>query len=153
MPKLRIYRIIREDGTKVEMPKYAHESGDACFDIYAGNLEPIVIKSRETVLIPSGLVFEPELGYHIKLQNRSSMGAKNNVQLSHCTGIVDNSYRGEVFVPLFNRGKHGFVVEPGMRICQAELAPDVLAEFEEVEAFDELSITDRGSGGFGSSGK
>lgn len=151
MPSMKIYRIPREDGTKVPMPKYAHD-GDACFDIYSNNQENVIIPPGETVKISTGLIIEPESGYHVKLQNRSGMGTNNNIQLSHCTGVVDGNYRGEVMIPLYNRGKRCFVVEPEMRICQGEIVADCIADISEVESADDLSTTDRGANGFGSSG-
>lgn len=151
MPKLKIYRIPREDGSKVPMPKYG-KPGDACFDIYSNNQEDIVIPPHSTAMISTGLVMEPEAGFHIELNNRSSMGSKCNVQLSHCVGIDDGNYRGEVLIPLYNRNDTDFIVTPEMRICQAELVPDYIADFVEVESRDELSVTERGEGRFGSTG-
>lgn len=151
MPKMKVYRIPREDGTKVPMPVYGSD-GAACFDIYSNNTENIIIEAGKSVKIPTGLIIEPEAGYHVKLQNRSSMGANNDIQLSHCCGVIDNDYRGEIFVPLYNRGKRCFVITPEMRICQAELVADCIAEFEEVESAEELSVTERGEGRFGSTG-
>lgn len=151
MPKMKIYRIPREDGTKVPMPKYSKD-GDACFDIYSNNQSNIIIEPHTTAKIPTGLILEPETGYHVKLHNRSSMGSNHDIQLSHCVGVVDGNYRGELLVPLYNRGNRCFVVTPEMRICQGEIKADSIAEFEEVESFDDLSVTDRGSDGFGSTG-
>lgn len=151
MPKMKVYRIPREDGTKAPLPVYSTE-GAACFDIYSANQENIIIPPRKTVKIPTGMKVEIESGWQLKLHNRSGMGTNNNVQLAHCTGTVDEDYRGHVFVPLHNRGEHCFVVTPEMRICQGELVPKYVTIFEDVESEDELSVTERGAGGFGSTG-
>jgi dUTP pyrophosphatase len=151
MAYLKVYRIPREDGTKVELPVYG-TPGSACMDIFSGNLEDIVIKQKEVVFVPTGLKVEIEPGYCMKFQNRSSMGSKNNVQLAHCTGIIDSDYRGELLVPLYNRGNRAFVVTPGMKICQAEIAEVIPVEMTEVESESDLSDTKRGTGGFGSTG-
>jgi dUTP pyrophosphatase len=151
MAYVKYYRIPREDGTKVEAPVYSTE-GAACMDLFAANTEDIVIKQKEVAFIPSGLKVEIEPGYCMKLQNRSSMGAKNQIQLAHCTGIVDSDYRGEILIPLYNRGNRAFVVTPGMKICQAEITEVIPVDLEEVEAETDLSVTERGEGGFGSTG-
>lgn len=151
MAYMKYYRIPREDGTKVEAPAYGTK-GAACMDLFAANLEDIVIKQKEVAFIPSGLKVEIEPGYCMKLQNRSSMGSKNQVQLAHCTGIIDSDYRGEILIPLYNRGNRAFVVTPGMKICQAEITEVLPVEMEEVEEESELTVTERGSGGFGSTG-
>lgn len=150
-PKLKIYRIPRADGSKVPMPKYGTE-GAACFDIYSNNQENIVIPAGKTVMIPSGMKMEIEAGWQMKLHNRSGMGAKKEVMLGHAVGTIDCDYRGEVFVPLYNRGTRPFIVEPEMRVCQAELVPVYTTIFEEVESETDLSSTERGDGGFGSTG-
>lgn len=151
MAKVKYYRIAREDGTKVEAPIYGTE-GAACMDLFSANLEDIVIKAKTVAFIPSGLKVEIEPGYCMKLQNRSSMGAKNNVMLAHCTGIIDCDYRGEILIPLYNRGNRPFIVSPGMKICQAEITEVIPVDLEEVESESELSVTERGAGGFGSTG-
>lgn len=151
MAYMKYYRIPREDGTKVEAPVYGTKDA-ACMDLFAANLEDIVIKQREVAFIPSGLKVEIEPGYCMKLQNRSSMGSKNQVQLAHCTGIIDSDYRGEILIPLYNRGNRAFVVTPGMRVCQAEITEVLPVEMEEVAEESELTVTERGSGRFGSTG-
>lgn len=151
MAYVKYYRIPREDGTKVEAPIYG-TPGSACMDLFAANLEDIVIKQKEVAFIPSGLKVEIEPGYCMKLQNRSSMGAKNQVQLAHCTGIIDCDYRGEIMIPLYNRGNRAFIVHPGMRVCQAEITEVVPVDLEEVEDESGLSTTERGDGKFGSTG-
>ena len=150
--KMKIVRLEREDGTKVKMPAYGHASGDACFDIFAANLEPIVIKPHSVAKIPTGLVIQLEDGYHLEIHNKSGIGSNKNVQLAHCTGKGDNNYRGEYFIPIYNRNDYDFIVEPGMKICQAQPHPDYIAVFQEVDSIDDLTETERGAGGFGSTG-
>jgi len=151
MAHVKYYRIPRADGTKVEAPIYG-TPGSACMDLFAANLEDIVCKAKEVTYIPSGLKVEIEEGYCMKLHNRSSMGAKNNIQLAHCCGIIDSDYRGEILIPLYNRGSRAFIVTPGMKICQAEIEEVIPVELTEVSAESELSVTERGTGGFGSTG-
>ena len=151
MPEMKIYRIPREDGTKVPLPVYS-TPGSACFDIFSNNQENIIIPAGETVKIPTGMKVEIETGWQLKLQNRSGLGTNKNVQLAHCVGTVDEDYRGEIFIPILNRGNRCFVVEPEMRICQGELVPKYETTFNEVESESELSVTERGDGGFGSTG-
>ena len=151
MPKMKVYRIPREDGTKAPLPVYS-TPGAACFDIYSANLENIIIPPGKTVKIPTGMKMEIETGWQLKLNNRSGLGTNENVQLAHCTGTVDEDYRGEVFIPLYNRGNHCFIVTPEMRVCQGELTPKYETVFEEVESESDLSVTERGDGGFGHTG-
>lgn len=142
---------IAEKSIKAPLPVYS-TPGAACFDIYSANTEPIVVEPKAVVKVPTGMKLEIAEGYQLKLQNRSGMGTKSNVQLAHCTGTVDNDYRGEVFIPLYNRGTSCFIVEPFMRICQGEIVEAPQWGFTEVESEDELSVTERGEGGFGSTG-
>lgn len=142
---------IPEKPIKAPLPVYS-TSGAACFDIYSANIDPIVVEPKATVKVPTGMKLEIAEGYQLKLQNRSGMGTNHNVQLAHCTGTVDSDYRGEVFIPLYNRGTDCFIVEPFMRVCQGEIVDAPQYGFTEVESEDELSVTERGDGRFGSTG-
>ncbi len=125
-------------------------SGSAGADLFACLDNDIVLKSGERMLIPTGIAIElgnPEVGAFIF--PRSSVSYKNGVSLANCVGVVDSDYRGEVKVPLINHSDCDFVVHNGDRIAQLVIIPVVLPTFEESE---ELNDTDRGAGGFGSTG-
>lgn len=133
------------------LPTYATD-GSACFDIYSSS-EGEVYKSH---IFDTGLSFEIPEGYVMLVFSRSGHGFKNDIRLANCVGVIDSDYRGELKVKLTNdygieKGSEmwwGFA--KGDRIAQAMLIPYPKVEFVEV---GELSETDRGQGGFGSSGK
>ncbi|HHB1907097.1 TPA: dUTP diphosphatase [Bacillus cereus] len=134
----------------VELPKYA-KPGDAGFDLVAA--EDTVIWPGETKVVQTGLAFEIPPGYELQVRPRSGM--TRNTKLRVVLGTVDSGYRGEVGVLVDNiesvKGKfmNSQMIEKGTRIAQGVIAPVVTAHFEEV---DELSDSERGSCGFGSSG-
>lgn len=129
------------------IPKYA-TPGAACFDLHAINIPEagVVVSQSAPVIIETGLAFEITPGWCVEIHSRSGHGFKNDLRLSNCTGIIDADYRGEVLVKLAADGAP-FVVKNGDRICQAKLVACPQVEFEVV---DELSQTERGQGGFGS---
>ncbi|PFW52636.1 dUTP diphosphatase [Bacillus cereus] len=134
----------------VELPKYA-KSGDAGFDLVAA--EDAIIWPGETKVVPTGLAFEIPPGYELQVRPRSGM--TRNTKLRVVLGTVDSGYRGEVGVLVDNlesvKGKfmNSQLIEKGTRIAQGVIAPVVTANFVEV---DELSDSERGSCGFGSTG-
>lgn len=126
------------------IPTYGTECA-ACFDL-------ATIEGREvweSSTIRTGLSFEIPEGHVMLVFSRSGHGFKNNVRLANCVGVIDADYRGEVLVKMRNDGTQRFAVEPGDRIAQAMVIPFPRVTFEEV---DDLSVTDRGSAGFGSTG-
>lgn len=137
------------------IPKYA-TAGAACFDLhaivagdaillnsYVYNLHPAVIRT--------GLSFEIPEGHVMLIYSRSGHGFKSNVRLSNCVGVIDSDYRGEVQVKLIQDiATEMLYINNGDRIAQAMVVPIDRVEFEEVT---ELSTTERGHGGFGSTGK
>lgn len=136
-----------EDGAV--LPVYKTE-GAAGADICAYLKENIILKKGEHVLVPTGLKFEIPSGYEIQVRPRSGLAAKNGVTVLNTPGTIDSDYRGEVKVVLINLGKEDFTICNGDRIAQIVAAPVTQALFEKT---DELSDTDRGEGGFGSTGK
>ncbi len=120
--------------------------GNACFDFYA--IEDTDIQGLGNK-VHTGIAVEIPSGYHIKLFMRSSYGAKTTMRLSNCVGIVDSSYRGEV-MGLFDNSMRVQTIHKGERFMQGLVERNIPVEFEES---DELSDTDRGDGGFGSTGK
>ncbi|EEK91781.1 dUTP diphosphatase [Bacillus cereus group sp. BceL101] len=134
----------------VELPRYA-KPGDSGFDLVAA--EDTIIWPGETKVIQTGLAFEIPPGYELQVRPRSGM--TRNTKLRVVLGTVDSGYRGEVGVLVDNTeipkaaNMQAYVIEKGTRIAQGVIAPVVTAHFVEV---DELSESDRGTGGFGSTG-
>lgn len=125
-------------------------SGSAGLDISACLDNPVIIKSDEIKLIPTGLTAEPdENNVALLIYPRSGLATKFGVTLANCVGVVDSDYRGAWFIPLINNSKVPFTVEHGMRIAQ--LIPTRIL-IPEIEVSDSLSETSRGTNGFGSSG-
>ena len=131
------------------LPQYK-TSGAAGADVCALLSEPVVIKKGERAMIPTGLFFELPQGYEIQVRPRSGLAAKNGVTVLNTPGTIDSDYRGEVKVILINLGSEDFTVNNGDRIAQIVVAPVTIASFLQVSQLDE---TERGSGGFGSTGK
>lgn len=136
------------------IPKYATD-GSGCFDLHAVvdqyDLNPCVMYGFPQV-IRTGLSFEIPEGHVMLIFSRSGHGFKTDIRLSNCTGIIDADYRGEVQVKLAKDASPTELLHilQGDRIAQAMVIPIDQVEFEEVE---EMSITERGSGGFGSTGQ
>jgi len=129
------------------IPQYA-TTGAACFDLVSVN-EVMIIPGREHVALKTGLAFEIPQGYVMMVYSRSGHGFKNGIRLANGTGVIDSDYRGEVMVKMHNDGSTALLVTAGERIAQAMIIPALQVELQVV---DELSDTDRGSGGFGSTG-
>ncbi len=121
----------------------------AGYDLYAAIDTPITIKSEETVKIGTGLAFELPEGFFAGIFARSGLATKQGLRPANCVGVVDCDYRGEVIVAIHNDSNRNAVIAPGDRIAQMILLPYQSMEFTEV---NDLSETDRGDGGFGSSG-
>jgi len=132
------------------MPTYA-TPGSAGIDLRVCIDEAMQINAGETVLLPTGLsiyIADPALAAVIL--PRSGLGHKHGIVLGNLVGLIDSDYQGELKISCWNRGQEHFTIEPGERIAQLVFLPVVRADFKLVEAFDE---TDRGEGGFGSSGR
>jgi len=112
--------------------------------------EPLTLKPGEKALVPTGFAMALPVGYEAQVRPRSGLAAKNGVSVLNTPGTIDADYRGEVKVILVNFGHDDFVVERGMRIAQMIIAPITVGNFKVVEALGE---TERGAGGFGSTGK
>lgn len=135
-------------------PEYA-TNGSSGFDLRA-NLpeEPVVIPSGEVRVIPTGLYFDIPENFEIQVRPRSGLAAKNSVTVLNTPGTVDSDYTGEVKVILINHGKEDFTVFHGDRIAQAVLASVLAKNFVHLKQVSEINKdTERGSGGFGSTGK
>ena len=131
-----------------QMPTYGTEFS-AGADLYALLEEDITINSGETVLVHTGIAMEIPEGLVGLIYARSGMATKRGLAPANCVGVIDSDYRGEIMVALHNHGKSEQTISNGERIAQFVLAPFVSASFIETES---LTDTDRGAGGFGSTG-
>ena len=123
--------------------------GSAGMDIRAWLDEPVILKPGERALIPTGLFMEFEPGYEVQLRARSGLAVKHGIGLVNGVGTIDSDYRGEIKVALINLGQEAFAVNNGERIAQMVISPVIQAEIEPSEM---LTETERGAGGFGSTG-
>ena len=119
-------------------------------DLHAANEHPIVVDRGDIVPIPLGFAMAIPEGYEAQIRPRSGLASRHGITLPNAPGTIDCDYRGEVVVPLVNLGQDVFTVEPGMRIAQMVIAP--VSRVDVVES-DELDSTERGAGGFGSTGR
>lgn len=129
-------------------PSY-ETAGAAGMDIRAWLSEPVVLEPGERALIPTGLYMEFDAGYEVQLRARSGLAVKYGIGLVNGVGTIDSDYRGEIKVALINLGQEAFAINNGERIAQMVISPVVQAEIEPSEM---LTETERGCGGFGSTG-
>ena len=139
-------KCIKEDGATIPLYKTA---GAAGADLCAKISHPLTIKAGKFAMVPTGLYFEIPEGYEVQVRPRSGLAAKNGVTVLNTPGTIDSDYRGEIKVILINLGNKDFVVNDKERIAQMVIAPVIQAGFE---ITDSLSETERGTGGFGSTG-
>lgn len=146
--KLQIVRL--PHGRDIELPSYESEFA-AGMDLRAAcdHDTPIIIQPAERQLIPTGMVFEIPVGFEGQIRPRSGLALKNGITCLNTPGTIDSDYRGEVMVLLINHADVAFTVKREMRIAQMIIAP--VSQVEIIEA-DLATSTDRGSGGFGSTG-
>ena len=131
------------------IPTYG-TSCSAGADLYACLGEPVTIAPGETKKIPTGIAVEIPMGYAGLVYARSSLGTKRGLAPANKVGVIDSDYRGEILVFLYNHGSQAQTVESGERNAQLVITPVLAPAFEEVQ---QLSDTQRGAGGFGSTGK
>ena len=134
--------------SKHDLPKYQTELS-AGMDLYANIDEPITLKSLERTLVKTGLFISLPKGYEAQVRPRSGLAFKNGITVLNTPGTIDADYRGEIGVILVNLSSQDFTINDGDRIAQMVIAKHETAIWEEVENLDE---TNRGEGGFGSSG-
>lgn len=130
------------------IPEYK-TAGAAGADLCALLDSPLTISSGKFAMVPTGLFFEIPEGYEVQVRPRSGLAAKNGVTVLNTPGTIDSDYRGEIKVILINLGSADFTINSGDRIAQMIVAPVTQAKFE---ITDSLSETERGTGGFGSTG-
>lgn len=135
---------------KAALPARASD-GAAGYDLRACLDAPMTLKKGEIFAVPTGIAIElPSKEYVAMLCARSGLAIKHGITLANAVGIIDSDYRGEIKVGLINLGSEEFVINPGERIAQMLIMPVSLPE---IEISDDLSETERGSGGFGSTGR
>jgi dUTP pyrophosphatase len=139
---------IKKLDERAVLPEYQTEQA-AGMDVVACIDEEIILAPQQRTIVPTGLAIALPVGYEAQIRGRSGMAAKFGVMPANGIGTIDADYRGEIGVILLNTSTESFTVEPGMRVAQM-----VIAKYEKVawEVTDELEITERGAGGFGSTG-
>lgn len=139
-------KVVNKSG--FEVPFYATELS-AGMDLKAAIDAPVELDSLCRAMVPTGLYIELPAGYEAQIRPRSGLAAKHGVTVCNSPGTVDADYRGEIKVILVNLSKEKFTINPGERIAQMVIAKYEKIEWEEVE---QLGETERGAGGFGSTG-
>ena len=140
---------IKKLNEKAVVPTYGSQFS-AGADLYACIDEKLTIASGQTVLVHTGIAMEIPTGYVGLVFARSGLASKKGLAPANKVGVIDSDYRGEIMVALHNHGSESREIESGERIAQIALVPYLTADFNVV---DELSDTDRGAGGFGSTGR
>jgi dUTP pyrophosphatase len=144
MTKILIKKLFGE----VLTPKY-ETPGSSGMDVVAYLKQDILVNPGEKTMVPTGFSLSIPKGYEVQIRPRSGLAAKKGITVLNTPGTIDSDYRGEIKVILINLSKDIFVVKNGERIAQMVVCPVEQARMEEVK---ELSNTDRGKGGFGSTG-
>jgi len=141
---------ILDERLRQNMPSYATK-GSAGLDLRACIEHTQTIKPGETVMIPTGMAIHIDNAYYAAMiLPRSGLGHKHGIVLGNLVGLIDSDYQGQLFVSCWNRSSEAFILNPMERIAQLVIVPVVQADFHLVDEFVE---TDRGEGGFGSTGK
>ncbi len=140
--------IVLPHGEGLELPRY-ETPGSAGMDLRAAVNEDVVLAPGKRRLVPTGMIMEIPEGFEAQIRPRSGLAFKNGITCLNTPGTIDSDYRGEIGVLLVNLGSEAFTIKRGMRIAQMVIAPVVQARLE-VRAL--AGATERGSGGFGSTG-
>ena len=133
----------------LELPSYA-TAQSAGMDLLSANDGPVVLKPGERLLLPTGICIELPEGFEAQIRPRSGLAIKYGITVLNTPGTIDADYRGEINVILINLGSQDFTIVRGMRIAQMVIAQFVQASWQEVQ---ELGLSARGHGGFGSTGQ
>lgn len=141
--------LIKKLDPAIKLPEYK-TGGASGMDLVAFLKESVNVKSKTSSLIPTGLSVAFPKEYEIQIRPRSGLAVKNNISVLNTPGTIDSDYRGEIKVIIYNHGNKDFIINNGDRIAQMILAPVVKMELEET---NDLPETNRGIGGFGSTGK
>lgn len=147
---LKIKALSPKIGAEIPTPFYA-STGAAAMDLHACIDQAVTIPAGQRRVIPTGLAIAlPSPEYVALVFARSGLGIKHGVAPANCVGVIDSDYRGEIMVGLQNSGEEDYTIQPADRIAQLMITPVIQATLEMV---DELDDTQRGAGGFGSTGK
>lgn len=137
-------------GRELPLPAYATD-GSAGLDLRACLATPLRLEPGQAELVPTGLAIHvDDPGLAAVLLPRSGLGHKHGIVLGNLVGLIDSDYQGQVMVSAWNRGREPFTIQPGDRIAQMVVVPVVQVRLEVVDTF---TASERGSGGFGSSGR
>ena len=148
--ELKIKALSPKIGREIPVPFYA-SAGAAAMDLHACTDTPVTIPAGKRAVIPTGIAIAlPSAEYVALLFARSGLGIKHGIAPANCVGVIDSDYRGEIKVGLVNLGAAPVTLAPGERVAQLCIAPVWQVAFTPAE---ELSDTDRGAGGFGSTGR
>ncbi len=134
------------------LPKY-ETSASAGMDLKANIGEPIELAPLQRAMVPTGLFIELPVGYEAQVRPRSGLAAKHGISVLNAPGTIDADYRGEIKVILVNLSNEPFAINPGERIAQMVVAKHERVDWVEVESVEQLEESERGAGGFGSTGK
>jgi len=149
MSKIQLKILDSRLGNEIELPAYT-TSGSAGMDLRACIDEKVTLKPGQTELVPTGIAIHiADNNLAATILPRSGLGHKHGIVLGNLVGLIDSDYQGQLFVSVWNRGNSTFEIETGDRIAQLVFVPVVQVEFEQVEEFHD---SDRGEGGFGSTG-
>ncbi len=148
MQKIKVELTAHEHAVGLNLPTYATDQA-AGMDLTAALEEAIELAPGERALVPTGISIALPAGYEAQIRPRSGLAIKNGVTVLNTPGTVDADYRGEIGVVLINHGQEDFVIERGMRIAQMVISQHANVEWNVVK---ELNETERGEGGFGSTG-
>ena len=148
--ELKIKAVSEKIGKEIPAPFYA-SPGAAAMDLHACVEEAVVIPAGQRRVIPTGIAIAlPSAGYVALVFARSGLGIKHGIAPANCVGVIDSDYRGEIMVGLHNAGDSDYTIQPADRIAQLMITPVIQAQITMVEQLDD---TQRGAGGFGSTGK
>jgi dUTP pyrophosphatase len=140
--------LIKRLSKSISLPKY-ETNGSSGMDLAANIEQDIEIKPGKTAIIPTGLAISIPKDFEVQIRPRSGLAAKNQVSILNTPGTIDADYRGELKVILINLSEKSFKIEKGLRIAQMVVCPVIKAVWKEVDVLEE---TERGLGGFGSTG-
>lgn len=146
MNKVKLY--FKKLMPEAQMPHYGTEFA-AGADLYACMREPLTIRAGSTEFVHTGLAMEIPAGLVGLVYARSGLACKKGLAPANKVGVIDSDYRGEIMVALYNHSSEDITIEHGERVAQLVIAPYICAEYEET---DQLGDTNRGEGGFGSTG-
>lgn len=137
-------------GDTIDLPSYASD-GSAGLDLRACVDQSLVVEPGDTHLIPTGIaIYIRDPGYAGLIVPRSGLGHKHGIVLGNLVGLIDSDYQGQLFVSCWNRGTRTYTIDEGERIAQLVIVPVVQVKFNQVSSFNS---SERGDGGFGSTGK